>query len=114
MIAVGGLGTITHAETQGFQWDANSETDLAGYRLYQDGIQVAEIPAGTETVAIELAEEGEWVFHLTAFDNDNNESGPSNTVRVDTVAPDPPTGFSLWDMIVSWFKRMFGRGLRTV
>ena len=83
-------------------WDANSETDLAGYRLYQsqipgvytfgDGNQVATILAGTETVQIADMADGTYFWVLTAYDNDGNESGASNevTANLDTLAPGAP------------------------
>jgi len=85
-----------------FQWDPNSESDLAGYRLYQSntsgsytygsGNEVAEILAGTETCTIDVADRV-WYWVLTAYDTNGNESGPSNEVSasVDQTAPAPPT-----------------------
>ena len=85
-----------------FIWDANSETDLAGYRLYQsqapgvytfgDGNQVATILAGVETVQITGVLDGTYFWVLTAYDNDGNESGASNevTANLDTLAPGTP------------------------
>ena len=84
-----------------FQWDANSESDLAGYRLYQSGTsgsytygsgnEVAEISAGTETCTIDVAD-GTWYWVLTAYDTNGNESGPSNEVNasIDQTPPAPP------------------------
>jgi len=90
-------------------WDANTETDLAGYRLYEtsvsgqytfgDGYQVATIPAGTETVTIMIpngiAYSLFWV--LTAYDTEipSLESGPSNEVYLNMPVEDttvPPSG----------------------
>lgn len=87
-----------------FEWDPNTETDLAGYRLYQsdtsgvytygDGNQVETIPAGTETVTLYGVPDGTWYWVLTAYDTSGNESGPSNEVTdtLDSTAPAPPTG----------------------
>ena len=72
-----------------FEWDHNTETDLAGYRLYQsqtsgqyprgDGAGfVAEIPAGTNTHTLTLQTEGIYYWVLTAYDTENNESNFSN------------------------------------
>ena len=82
-----------------FVWDANTESDLAGYRLYQSQMSgsypdphVAEIPAGTETVTINDVPDGTYYWVLTAFDTDENESGYSNevTANLDTLAPGAP------------------------
>ena len=93
-----------------FMWDANIESDLAGYKLYRSSISgqydfgyerdmtylrgwIADIPAGTETFDYEVPE-GTWYFVLTAYDVSGNESGASNEVSktTDTTPPAPPTG----------------------
>lgn len=97
------------------EWDANTEADLVGYKLYQSdvsvstldadndgvitleelltglGVIVGLIQAGTETVTIQV-EDGTWYWVLTAYDVGNNESDPSNEVSatLDTQAPAPP------------------------
>ena len=86
-----------------FVWDPNPEIDLAGYRLYQGTESrvyapehVAEIPAGTETVTIEV-EDGTYFWALTALDLDGNVSGysPEVSKRVDTTPPGAPAGLSI-------------------
>jgi len=84
-----------------FSWDPNTESDLAGYRLHQSdtsgsytyapGTEVADIPAGTEICTIDVAD-GTWYWVLIAYDNDGNESGPSNEVSasIDETSPAPP------------------------
>jgi len=92
--------------TVNFAWDANSEYDLAGYRLYPSeisgqydytAIPVATIPADTETSTVIYTFEGPqlpityyWV--LTAYDTEGLESGPSNEVTKTFMAAeiDPP------------------------
>ena len=85
-----------------FTWDANTETDLAGYHLYRSATSgsytlgsgwIADIPAGTETIDYEVPE-GTWYFVMTAYDTSGNESGTSNEVfqTTDTTPPAPPTG----------------------
>ena len=95
-----------------FTWDANTESDLAGYKLYRSSVSgqydlgherdmtylrgwVADIPAGTETVDYG-DEEGTWYFVLTAYDTSGNESGSSNEVSktIDTTPPDDPSGLA--------------------
>ncbi len=86
-----------------FTWDANPESDLAGYRLYQtdtagvyvygESFAVEEIPAGTETVTITGVSDGTMFWVLTAYDTEGNESGPSNEVSaiLDSTPPGAPT-----------------------
>lgn len=81
-----------------FEWDVNTEPDLEGYRFYQsdtsgsytfgEGNEVADIPAGTETVTLIDVAAGDWYWVVTAYDADNNESEPSN--EVSNLAPDAP------------------------
>ena len=85
-----------------FEWDANTETDLAGYRLYMSptlgtytfgsGNEVAEILVGTETVVLENISSGTYFWVLTAYDTGGNESLPSNevTATLDSMSPDAP------------------------
>ena len=95
-------------------WDANSETDLAGYNLYY-GISARpvteegpETTTYTEKVAINDATATThsidltleiYYFALTAFDDVGNESGFSNEVSANLM--DAPTGFEVvgfvWD-----------------
>ena len=91
-------GIVFAGTTVTLAWDANSETDLAGYKIYQDGEKVADIQClandeSCSTWTSGLLTEGDHSWYATAFDNDQNESGPSNTVshRVDLTAPNAPT-----------------------
>jgi len=86
-------------------WDANSETDLAGYRVYvaKDGAnlpaQVVTQPATTIPCAdAGIVEGSDYIWYLTAFDQSGNESAPSMGMAVewpDTTAPSTPTGTCL-------------------
>ncbi len=80
-------------------WNPNSESDLAGYRIYRsdtpdgqtikDGSHIYQIPVGTESVNLDGTPEGKFYWIATAFDTSNNESGKSNEVSytVDRTAP---------------------------
>jgi len=100
------------------EWDANSEQDLAGYKLYQSsqsgvyaGNPVATIPAGTETVTLTNVPDGTWYWVLTAYDAGDNESGYSNevTASLDTEAPAPPRNLLivLIKKIIAWIINLF-------
>lgn len=102
------LVSLTFAGTSNvtFEWNANNEPDLAGYKLYQSttsGIyifglsnEVLNIPAGTATGTINVID-GIWFWVLTAYDTEGNESGPSNevTMTLDATGPDAPSGLTI-------------------
>lgn len=85
----------------GLQWDHNTETDLAGYRVYQSGVSgvygttFTAIPGGTNTATLSnCPANGQLYWVVTAVDLAGNESGPSNeaTALFDDGPPAPPTG----------------------
>jgi hypothetical protein len=112
-------------------WDANTDTDLAGYRLYTSStagqytfvgknasltptnppasyVRSVAKPAVTMTTDM-IGTDGQVIyFVLTAFDSAGNESGRSNEVSY-TFADSPPAapkGFfaRLLQIILSWFR----------
>ncbi len=97
-------GVVRGASDVSFEWDANTEPDLAGYRLYQSttsgqytyGVTTAvkTIPVGTTTATVDVPVDGVYFWVVTAFDNGGNESGPSNEVtEVLDAPPAPPKVF---------------------
>ena len=107
---------VASAATIDFGWDANTESDLAGYRLYQSttagsyvkGEFLAEILAPAVTYTLENVADGTYYYVLTAYDNNGNESDFSNevTADVDQTAPAAPQGF--WSRIRELISRLFG------
>ena len=114
-----------------FEWDGNTEADLAGYRLYQSNqlgtytygssspnlkadLSRGPNPGGTETVTIQV-EDGIWFWVATAYDTEGNESSPSNelTKKIDTISPAPPQNFiiALIQKIIAWIIDLF-RGFK--
>lgn len=96
--------TLSWSATIMLGWDPNTETDLAGYRLYWSEVpngQVAgtsspnyidAIAAGMETFSQLDVPPGTYYYKLTAFDLAGNESGFSN--EVEAIVPiDAPDGF---------------------
>ena len=104
-----------YAEDVTLQWDANTERDLAGYKIYRDGVKVGEdVLVGTETYIDAGLSDGDYYWNVTAFDTEGFESEYSNTVTKHiNNPPDAPTGLRFWiEEIISWLKARFGRGLR--
>ncbi len=95
------LPVSVFAETQVMcTWDANAEGDVAGYKVYDNGSEIASTLVGIEE-AIFVVGDGSHDFTVTCYDNFNNESIPSISVsRVyDTAAPGQPSGFRLVDNV---------------
>lgn len=71
-----GLATI--------EWDANTEVDLAGYRIYYgraSGVYDGNVNVGNATTgSVTLTDSGAWFFAVTAYDTSNNESAFSTEV----------------------------------
>ena len=87
-------------------WDANTEADLAGYKIYYgtaSGNYTVSLDVGTATsVTIDSLDfNTTYFFALTAYDNAGNESGFSDEVKVDippppdTQAPSRPTNVTI-------------------
>lgn len=103
--------TVANAATStvNLAWDANTETDLAGYKLYQSNaiagtytvVQPAIAKTATTTSVAGLTD-GNWCWKLTAFDTAGNESGFSNIVcfQADTAPPAAPRALRVVSTVV--------------
>lgn len=95
--APAGLVVVPGNAKATLSWTANAEADLATYRVFRDGVQVADVPAGTTTyVDAGLTNGTTYVYTLTALDTLAHESGASASASVapaegDAVAPAAPT-----------------------
>jgi len=91
------------------EWDANTEADLVGYRVYfssysgfyfygeGSGNLKATVYAPDTSVTVSNLPDHRYYAVVTAYDTENLESGPSNevtfTIEDDTpVAPSSPEG----------------------
>ncbi len=83
------LGTVV------LTWDANTEADLAGYRVYygtssRNYTQVIDVGKVTSYTLNQLQENQPYFFAVTAYDTAGNESGYSNEVSVIFNPPAEP------------------------
>lgn len=89
-----------------FTWNPNTETDLAGYKLYQGGAPgtyASTTDVGNVTqFTMAILPDTDLYFALTAYDTFGNESGFSDELKVradtpvvDTTAPGAITSFTV-------------------
>src|SRR5438309_274835 len=81
-------------------WNANSEPDLAGYRVYQCSRQPCTPSSGNASLLVTLGTVTSFdigtpavteYFFITAYDFANRESGSSNSATfTPTGSPPPP------------------------
>jgi chitodextrinase len=80
-------------------WTANTESDLAGYRLYRDGVGVYDGAAATFTDTT-VTNGTAYSYAVSAYDTSGNESAQSTAVQAtptapaDTTPPAVPTGLT--------------------
>jgi hypothetical protein len=91
---------LAEADTVTLEWNRNTETDLAGYKLYY-GNKSRTQATYTQTVLIDnkwattkelTLPDGVYYFALTALDSSGNESGFSSEVRAEISEATAPLG----------------------
>lgn len=116
------LVTAADAATVKISWNANTEADLAGYKLYYgiaSGNYTSSIDVKNVTqysVTVNPTVTTTYYVAVTAYDTSGNESVKSDEASVtvtvaDTTPPAKPTGLkALIQQLVSWFKSRCARG----
>ncbi|MFT7506865.1 MAG: prepilin-type N-terminal cleavage/methylation domain-containing protein, partial [Acidimicrobiales bacterium] len=94
LAATGGITQVS------LSWNANTESDLAGYTLFRrigSSGSFSQIASGLTTsnyTDTGLSNSTQYFYRITATDTSNNESGNSNTanaITIDTIPPSNPT-----------------------
>lgn len=85
------------------KWSASTDnTAVAGYRVFRDGVLLAQVTSGTEYVDNSVLAATSYSYQVSAYDAAGNNSVPSGAVRVktpnlvvpDTQPPAAPAGLS--------------------
>lgn len=86
------IASTAQAET--LSWNANSEPDLAGYKVYQRTGPTYDLPLVTlgkvTQFVLPVLAPGEYFWAITAFDLTNHESAKSLEVTKIILPPPPP------------------------
>lgn len=116
--AILSLAALSYAMDVRLACDPNSESDLAGYRIYwsqtsgqystaqmQEYPLASITPATPEFIVTNLSETGRWYFVATAYDTEARESLYSNEVSyqwdgVTGIPPAPPGGLKPLEITV--------------
>lgn len=114
-------GTALADSNVTLQWTANTENDLAGYRVYR-GTQAggpytqvgSDVACGPNDAACcefidQGIPDGTYYWVATAFDTSGNESGYSNEVTdlLDSTAPAPPSEMNVFKKIIAYIERYY-------
>lgn len=85
---VGLTATATGPTSVQLTWLPNGEQDLSGYKVYRDGIEVADVPPTATTWTDTNVQPGtQYTYTLKAYDTAGNFSDPSAPATVTTPAP---------------------------
>ena len=89
-----GMSATSFATTVMLQWDANSETDLAGYKVYHspessplEGTIPLDVSKQTTATISGLDPEKSYRFAVTAYNASGIESSYSNIVSIEEQSP---------------------------
>ena len=103
------LFACVSASAQGYRisflWDNNSESDLAGYKMYMltppatNWLQVATSITNTVTITNTVPTLSK--YRVTAFNTSNIESIPSNEITVNLNSPGAPGKFKLQSIVIT-------------
>jgi hypothetical protein len=118
LLALPDRGTViqgSSGNTVTLAWDANSESDLAGYKVYwgrssghYDNTPVPTVaPSANPSFTTPSLPNGTWYFAVTAYNSAGMESGYSNEVsKTIATAPAPPKGLRIWIVqAIAWLVR---------
>ena len=77
------LGAHLVDETVNLTWDANNESDLVGYEVYQDGVNISSVITNLYKITGLLP--GTYLFQVLAYDESGNQSKLTRSISVEVV-----------------------------
>lgn len=88
-----GVTAIAESSTSvNISWQANSESDLAGYKIYRNNVEIANVDKTVTTYNDATVAPGiTYTYEITAYNTSNRESLKSSPVTV-TTPPVMPAG----------------------
>ena len=111
LAAVSVQAKVVSGKATGLAWTAPTQnqggsplTDLAGYKVYKDDVEIADVTTESyEWLSFPLEHGAVGVFYVTAYDEAGNESAPSDTLTLtaDLVGPAAPVNFSVTILVNS-------------
>ncbi|NLV16043.1 MAG: fibronectin type III domain-containing protein [Syntrophomonadaceae bacterium] len=103
---IGLTAVATSPTTVNLNWNANTEQDLAGYKVYRNGVVIASVGKVTSWTDITASPGTTYTYELVAYNATGQDSGRSNPATVSTPPLTSPTALkAVWkgDYIeVSW------------
>jgi hypothetical protein len=75
-----GLAATPGTSQVGLSWTANTEADLAGYKVYRDGSALTALPITATTYTDLALAAGSYAYQVSAVDTSGNESAASPAV----------------------------------
>ncbi len=90
-----GVREVRGDQSVALSWNANTEPDLASYRVLRDGVEIATVIGATDFTDSGLTNYTTYVYTLVAVDTHGNRSAPSapsSSTPTDLTPPAVPTG----------------------
>jgi hypothetical protein len=76
-------------------WSANTEDDLAGYKIYRDGVVIATVGKVTSYLDTTASPGTTYTYEVAAYNTSNQEGQKSNPATVTTPVPPAALG-AMW------------------
>jgi hypothetical protein len=80
-----GLSAVATSPTSvDLNWQANTETDLAGYKIFRNGVEIATVGKVTSWTDSGVSPGTTYTYELVAYNTSGQDSGRSNQATVTT------------------------------